>query len=125
MYKLKIRLDPDGDFSHKCKIFILDELEINIYYETRDLAINKLNIFYNELVETISTSKTYMTDCIISIKNFKNYLNEIIDKFDTFSINLELGNPELEIQLLKITFINTDDGGIIVNEEKPLLDLII
>ena len=80
-------------------------------------------MFYSILTKTIGTSKTYIFDKIDTIKNFKEYLDLIMDKFDTFNIHFELGNIDLEIELIKVNLEDIAGGGTIFNEENPILVL--
>lgn len=123
MYKLRIRLDSDGDFHYTSDIINFDKPEINIYYDNRNVAINKLRTFYSMMTKTIGTSKEHVWDKIDTIKKFKDYLDLIIDKFDTFYIHFELGNIDLTMELCKINSEAISDGGIIFNEEDVTLVL--
>lgn len=123
MYKLKIRLESDGDFYHGCSTVNSNNPEVNIYYNSRGLAIIKLRMFYSMLTKTIGTNKEYILDKIDTIKNFKDYLNLIIDKFDTFYIHFELGNIDLEMELCEVNPEVISGGGTIFKEENPLLIL--
>ena len=123
MYKLRIRFETDGDCYHGCSTVNADKPEVNIYYNSRGLAVIKLRMFYSILTKTIGTSKEYVFDKIDTIKNFKEYLDLIMDKFDTFNIHFELGNIDLEMELIKVNPEVITGGGTIFNEENPILVL--
>lgn len=125
MYKLRIMLDTDGDFGHSCDTVNNDRPEVNIYYESRALAIIKLRMFYSVLTKslTVDDDKEYMFDYTNMIIYFKEYLELIKDKFKTFSIDFNLGNPIFEIELVEVTPKVITGGGTILKEKTPNLTL--
>ena len=100
MYKLRIYLDSDGDFGHSCDTVNNDRPEVNIYYNSRALAVIKLRMFYSVLAKTIYTDKDYIFDVTDAIVKFKEYLELIKDKYNTFSIYFRIGNPTFEIEII-------------------------
>lgn len=125
MYKLRIRLDTDGDFCHGCDTVNDDRPEVNIYYDSRALAIIKLRMFYSVLAKTLYTDKEYMFDVTDTIIKFKEYLELLKDKYNTFSIDFRIGNPTFEIELIEVNPKVITGGGTILEENKPNLTMYI
>lgn len=125
MYKLRIRLDTDGDFGHRCDTVNNDRPEVNIYYNSRALAIIKLRMFYSVLAKTIYTDKEYMFDVTDAIVKFKEYLELIKDKYDTFSIYFRIGNPIFEIELIEVNPKAITGGGTILEEKTANLTMYL
>lgn len=125
MYKLRIRLDTDGDFGHNCDTVNNDRPEVNIYYNSRALAIIKLRMFYSVLAKTVHTDKDYMFDVTNAIIKFKEYLELIKDKYNTFSIDFRIGNPTFEIELIEVNPKAITGGGTILEEKTPNLTMYL
>lgn len=125
MYKLRIYLDSDGDFGHSCDTVNNDRPEVNIYYDSRALAIIKLRIFYSVLTKTLYTDNDYMFDVVDTIIKFKEYLELIKDKYNTFSIDFKIGNPTFEIELIEVNPKVITGGGTILEEKTPNLTMYI
>ena len=125
MYKLRIYLDSDGDFGHSCDTVNNDRPEVNIYYNSRALAVIKLRMFYSVLAKTIYTDKDYIFDVTDAIVKFKEYLELIKDKYNTFSIYFRIGNPTFEIELIEVNPKAITGGGTILEEKTPNLTMYL
>lgn len=120
MWKLKVYIDTDKDFSYKSKNNIIDV--DYIIFKNRDLAVNKLLNFYKDLCETINcdNDKKYMLDNIIMIKNFKSKLELLLHKYHSLRIEFELGNPTIILDLSRMNILSMDDDEICCREYNQL-----
>lgn len=98
MYKLQIRMDPDGQFAYSSSFINLGEPEIELHTHSRNQAVKLLKEFYNEL--TSKFTKRYIEQ-IDLICEFKPYLFKLIDTVDGFNIIFNMHNSEFEISLIK------------------------
>lgn len=123
MYRVFIRIEPDGDFSYENNIvgFNKDLAEIDLYYNDRDNITNDLKSFYYNLCNTISTTKEYIKGTVENIKNTKKYVDMILDVFEYFHINFEFGNQYIIIEVLpanaKDVKIQDSDDSIIIYDK--------
>ena len=103
MYKLKIRLNTNGDFSHRSTFISNTNPEVQYIFNSRNQAIKVLKEFYDELDNTISCDKIdIMLDYIITIKDFKPYLFKLVHYFNSMHVNFQIGNPSFEIEFVKV-----------------------
>ena len=101
IYKLTIYICTDGDYYYENSLLGTEDEEHVIYYNERNKAVNTVKTVYSELASTIESSRDYMQDTVKQIKNFEEYLSKIVDKMQTFCIEMPMGNQEITIELIK------------------------
>lgn len=110
MYRLKLNIYPDGDFGYKTSLYDDYEGEHEFYYNSREEAEEDLLLFYDELTDTVSSSKKYMQDVVDRIKRFNPIMKTLVRKINTFSLSFYFGNPEMFIELSEVEKIDTSKG---------------
>lgn len=116
MYKLKLAVYPDGDFGYRTSLYD-DYGEVHeFYYESREEAVTDLLTFYDELADTVNSSKKYMQNVVDKIKGFKPIIHKLVRKVETFELDFYFGNPEMFITLSEVEEIR--DGNKLYYNEK-------
>jgi len=104
MYKIYVKVEPDGDFYYKNNLpsFNRDIGSVELFCKERDSAARLLKSFYHHMCETIVTSKKCIQKTVQKIKDSEQYVDIILDKIEIFHIDFEYGNQYINIEISKI-----------------------
>ena len=118
MFRLKINIYSDGDFSCDFGREDIIDGKFTFYFNDNKKATETFLEIYKNMCKTIETEKEYLQDTVDFIKASKEYVREMANHFNTFEFFFELGNQEIECSLIELTKEDFEDGFKI--EELPV-----
>lgn len=110
MFRLKINIYSDGDFSCDFGREDIIDGKFTFYFNDNKKATETFLEIYKNMCKTIETEKEYLQDTVDFIKASEEYVREMANHFNTFEFFFELGNQEIECSLIEVIKEDNKDG---------------
>lgn len=112
VYRAYVNIYSDGDFYYENSSPFRNPYtsEVEYYANSREYAAEVIKDVYDELVKTIESSILEVEGPIDTIKSFQSYLHILLQHLDTFIVDMDMGNQNIQISLSRHNIDETSTG---------------
>lgn len=125
MYKLRIYINPDNDFSYKYFLFEDAYVNTEIFFEERIDAVKLLYDVVTKMANSISTSKEHAQTMVDTIRLLPKYIELIIKKIPVFKVRISSRNQSVEFELARVTKKPFGKGYLYEKDDRMSFDFFV
>lgn len=111
MFKVKIYVDSDGDFSYKEPLFDLHDTLKSFYFEDRTTAVNAIIQSFHNLRNNLYIDNPSLNEIKEWVEKTDDKIELIVKKFKTFEIEKDFGNQCINYSIAEFEMQNEKCGG--------------